>query len=202
MSDRAILALDIATVAGWAYGAPGSLPLSGTERWAPPSSSNGRVGAGMLIWLSDFLKVHHVDAIYFEAPFDPRIMAKKTNFNTTRILVGLPFLLETLLEAKGYSRVFEVSVSDVRKHFLGKDPRGDEGKRQVQLRCRQLGWKFNSADAADALAVWSFACAIESPKTSIATAPLFQPRNQSVARAAAEKAWPFSAFDEIEEIPE
>ena len=42
-----ILALDIATVTGWAFGAPGSVPRAGTIRWADVGSSNAAVGCGV-----------------------------------------------------------------------------------------------------------------------------------------------------------
>lgn len=201
MADMSILAMDIASQAGWAYGAPGTVPRAGTIRWAPPSSSNGKVGAGMVRWVLDFLRVNAVDAVYFEAPFDPRIMAGKTNFSTTRLLVGLPFLFEGLLEMKDIGRVREVTVADVRRHFLGSNPRGEEGKGRVQQRCRELGWRFDSPDAADALAVWSFACAVEAPKAAIATAPLFQTSAQAHRELVA-STWPdLSAFGDIEDIP-
>lgn len=198
MRERAILTLDIASTMGWAYGEPGAVPRAGTVRFAPPASANGVVGCGAMRWLSDFMKLNRVGAVYYEAPFDPRVMGNKTNFKTTRMLVGLPFLFDTLLEAKGISRVREVAVADARKHFLGRGVKGDEGKKLVQARCRQLGWSFDSPDAADALAVWSFACTAEEPKTGIATTPLFQPR--AGARPVAEDLPPF-AYDEIEDIP-
>ena len=202
-----ILALDIATVTGWAYGTPGSVPRLGTQRWAPPSSSNADVGCGVLRWASDFLKMNPVDVLYFEAPFDPRVMGKRTNFNTTRILVGLPFLIETLFAARNIATIREVPVAAVRKHFLGKNPRGEEGKKEVQRRCRQLGWRFDSDDAADAGAVWAYACAIEAPKAAIATAPLFgslpadAPHPQLSGRQLAAAVWAEQAFDNIEDIP-
>jgi len=195
-----ILALDIASQTGWAYGAPGELPRAGTIRFAPPSSSNGAVGRGLMRWFSDFLKLNAVDAIYFEAPFDPRKMGMKTNMNTSRMLLGLVFTLETLAEAKGIYRLRETEVRDVRKHFLGRNPTGDAGKVAVQARCRQLGWKFDSADAADALAVWSMACALEAPKSSIATTPLFQ-EPRAVAPTKAKPHARVGDLDDIEEIP-
>ena len=197
MKDGPILALDLATATGWAYGAPGSVPRSGTIRFASPGATCGEVGCGLMRWLSDFLAVCLVSKVYFEAPFDPRHMGNKTNFNTTRILVGIPFLLETLLDAKGIMHVREVTVGDVRKHFLGKDRRGDEGKTQVQAKCRTLGWDFDSADAADALAVWSFACAVEAPAVATATSPLFQ----SAFAAPSPRVRPSFGYDDIEDIP-
>lgn len=201
MAELSILAMDIASQAGWAYGAPGTVPRAGTVRWAPPSSSNGKVGAGMIRWVLDFLRMNPAEAVYFEAPFDPRIMARKTNFDTTRVLVGLPFLFESILNMKGVGRVREVTVGDARRHFLGRVRRDDDGKALVQQRCRELGWRFDSPDAADALAVWSFACAVEAPKAAIATTPLFQ-NDTEAHRQLVASTWPdLSAFGDIEDIP-
>lgn len=190
MSAPAILALDVATTSGWAYGRPGEVPRSGTIRFAPAGSTNARVGCGALRWFTDFLKLNPVDAVFYEAPFDPRHMGGKTNFSTTRTLVGLPFLIDTMCEAKGIARLREVTVGDARKHFLGRGVRGDKGKDEVQQRCAQLGWRFDSPDAADACAVWSFACAVIAPDASVATAPLFRPADV------------FSPARDIEDIPE
>lgn len=203
MGAEWILALDVATTTGWAYGQPGSVPRASTIRFAPEGADNGAVGCGAMRWLADFLKMNQVDAVYYEAPFDPRHMGDKTTFSTTRVLVGLPFLLDTLLSAKSI-KVREVLVADARKHFLGRGVRGEEGKKQVQARCRQLGWRFDSPDAADACAVWAFACGIENPKAAIATTPLFQSRNVATnpSRREIVGANPtLHLHDDVEEIP-
>ncbi|MFG1205606.1 hypothetical protein [Xanthobacter flavus] len=203
MGAEWILALDVATTTGWAYGRPGEVPRASTKQFAPEGSDNGAVGCGAMRWLADFLKMNQVDAVYYEAPFDPRHMGNKTTFSTTRVLVGLPFLLDTLLSAKSI-KVREVLVADARKHFLGRGVRGDEGKKQVQTRCRQLGWRFDSPDAADACAVWAFACGIENPKAAIATTPLFQPGNVATkpSRSGTVGTNPTRHLhDDIEEIP-
>lgn len=207
MSDPAnqrILALDIATQTGWAYGAPGEVPRAGTIVFGGQGSSLGKAGRGMMRWFSDFLKLFPTDTIYFEAPFDPRHMGMKTNMNTSRKLLGFAFMLEALAEAKGIFDISECEVKDVRKHFIGCNPKNDKGKELVQTRCRQLGWKFDSADAADALAVWSYACAIVAPKTAIATTPLFQPRAAGVipkAPTMGTKEALLRRLDDIEDIP-
>jgi len=170
--NGAILALDIATRTGWAYGKPGELPLSGSERLAPAGSSNGAVGRGLLRWLTDFTKVNAVAALYIEAPMNPQIMGGKTTFGTARMLIGLCFLAETVAEARGIYFIREANVQDVRKHFLGK-ARPKDKKREVMARCKALGWDHTDDNEADALALWAYACAVEAPRTGHATAPLF-----------------------------
>lgn len=184
-----ILALDIASRTGWAFGRPGEYPLSGSVRLAPPGASNGAIGRGMLRWLTDFITVSKPDILYYEVPLDPRHMGSKTTFKTARILLGLPFLVETIAEARGIYRLREAGVQDVRKHFCGT-PRPKDKKAAVLARCRQLRWDPVDDNAADALALWDFACAIEAPGVAIATAPLFQPAPEMEAEG-----------EEIEEIP-
>jgi hypothetical protein len=169
-----ILALDIATRTGWAYGQPGSLPRSGSVAFAPPGSNNGVVARGLILWLIDFLAVSPVSKLYYEVPLDPRFMGKKTNFNTARVLIGLPLVAEGICEMRGVYRRREVSVQDVRQHFLGVR-RPPDPKAAVMARCRQLRWNPVDHNAGDALALWDFACAVEEPGAGIATTPLFTP---------------------------
>lgn len=169
-----ILALDIATRTGFAFGRPGEFPRSGSVRLAPQGASNGMIGRGMLRWLTDFLAVNPVGALYYEVPLDPRHMGNKTNFATARVLLGLPFLVETIAEARGIFKLREAGVQDVRKHFVG-EARPKDKKAAVLARCRQLRWAPEDDNAGDALALWDFACAIEAPGTAIATTPLFTP---------------------------
>lgn len=171
---RPILSLDVATRMGWAFGSPGSFPRSGSEQLAPAGASNGTIGRGLLRWLADFITVSRPAMIYYEVPMDPRHMGGKTTFATARILLGLPFLVETIAEARGIFKLREAGVQDVRKHFCG-EARPRDKKAAVLARCRQLGWAPSDHNAADALALWDFACAIECPGAAIATTPLFQP---------------------------
>lgn len=170
--SKTILALDIATNLGFAFGEPGSIPESGSIRLAPSGSSNGTIGRGLLRWLTAFITEHAPSMIYYEVPLDPRHMGPKTTFATARILLGLPFLVETVAEARGIFKLREVGVQDVRGFFVGQR-RPKDKKEAVLARCRLLGWKPDDDNAADALAVWAFACAVEAPHASIETAPLF-----------------------------
>lgn len=172
IAKQSILALDIATRMGFAFGRPGETPVSGSIRLASGGSTNGAKGRGMTRWLIPFLREHKPDLIYYEVPIDPRHMGKKTTFATARILLGLPFLLETLAEEMGVFDLYEVGVQDVRKHFLGV-ARPKEKKAAVMARCRELGWPPVDDNAGDALALWDFACAHAAPSSSIASTPMF-----------------------------
>lgn len=174
-TDKTILALDIATCTGFAFGKPGQTPRSGSIRLAKTGASNGEIGQGMLTWLVDFITVNKPDMIYYEVPLDPRHMGKSTTFKTARILLGLPFLVETIAQARGIFKMREAGVQDVRKFFVGQ-ARPANKKEAVKARCRQLGWSAVDDNAADALGLWAFACAIEAPGSTIMTAPLFEPQ--------------------------
>ena len=174
MADApSILALDIATNLGWALGRPGERPAAGSLRVAPQGATEEEIGAGAARWLLDMLTVSPVDALYFEAPLDPRHMGKRTNFSTATVLIGLAFMLSTLAHMRGVARIRKVQVRDARKHFLGAHLRGEDGKAAVLRRCLDLGWagsgnaRFDD-NAADALAVWSFACADIEKRTGVA----------------------------------
>ena len=157
-NDGPILFLDIAGKLGWAYGRPGQVPRAGSVLLAKSGRSHGETGSAFLVWFTDLLKISDVAALYFEAPLDPRFLGPKTNLSTSRILLGLPFLLETIAHARSIYPVREVSIHDARKHFIGRSPRGDQGKKEVQTMCRSLRWDFADDNAADALCGWSFAC--------------------------------------------
>lgn len=156
MTPPLVLALDIATRTGWAAGRHGEAPRHGSIRLAPPGSSNGAIGCGLLRWMTDFLALERPDAVYYEVPIDPRHMGGGTRFATTRILVGLPFLAETIFEACGVFRVYEVGVQQVRKQFLG-EARPKNKKAAVISACHKRDWRPVDDNAADALAIWSFA---------------------------------------------
>lgn len=169
-----ILALDIASRTGWAFGRPGELPRAGSVRLAPPGSDIGLVGMGLIRWMRDFTQLEKVDALYIEAPVNPAFMRGKTSWETALMLISLFGIACATAEGLGIFRRRRANVQDVRRHFVGES-RPKDKKQAVIARCRQLGWKASDDNAADALALWSFACAIEAPRTEIATTPLFAP---------------------------
>src|SRR5262245_11951206 len=64
-----ILALDLATMTGWAYGALGDdVPTFGSLRFGSPSCSHQALFGSALRWLSELLKAQPVDLVVYEEP--------------------------------------------------------------------------------------------------------------------------------------
>lgn len=168
---RPILFLDLASTTGWAEGSPGERATCGSIRLAPPGSSPGAIGSGFMNFLVPRLQAFRPSLIVYESPF----IQNKMNANTTRVLWGLGFMTETIADRMGI-QVREANLNTIRKHMLGFVPRGSGVKEAVVAFVSRLGYEPQDDNAADALLGWLFACAIADPKSSIATAPLFQPR--------------------------
>lgn len=174
MSDGVILCLDLATRMGWACGVPGGTPRSGSVRLAPPGSDHGMIAAGFIKWLHDFNALEHPRAVFFEAPLNPFVMGGRSNFETVQVLLGLPFALRGVCSLLAIPRVEAAAISDIRKHFLGKQRlSGADAKRAVMAMCRNEGWEPADDNAADALALFSYASAQLKPKTALRVTPLF-----------------------------
>lgn len=164
-----ILALDIATSTGWAYGRPGETPRYGSQSWAAKAgetaADDGTVGAAATRWLHSFMTIDKPDLLIYEAPLGAGGRSSKgSSERTTRRLLGLTFLIETVGVLKGVpsSMICEANVQTVRKHFVGQ-ARPADGKAAVMARCRQLGWAPRTHDEGDALALWDFAGAVMVP---------------------------------------
>jgi hypothetical protein len=169
-----VLALDVATRTGWAYGAPGTVPRSGSLRFAREGASMAAVFVGCRRWLLDFLAVNpETKLVVFEAPAVPSIMAGHTSINAIRTLIGLTAIIEECLYGRGLD-VREARVSEVRSHFLGSNRfKRDAAKRATVDLCRSLGWSVVDENAADACALWSYQCSFLDPKTALRVSPLF-----------------------------
>jgi len=177
---KTILALDLATVMGWAQGRPGETPTSGFHRFAPPGSGRGAISAGAIKWYADWIKVSRPDLIYIEAPIAPSIMAGRTNMDALMILIGLCFTFEGLASTTGIWGTTLAAVHDVRGHFIGsRRMKSADAKRATVAKCQQLGWMGKSDrndNQADALALWSYACACVDPQAATRTEPMFLAR--------------------------
>ena len=175
MVNGSIIFLDLARQTGFCEGVPGEKPTSGTVRLAPSGSEPKAVYAGMMEFLVPRLRAFKYGMVSFEAPFDPRHM--KTNFNTARLLLGLPAIVEGVAHLTGHFNVREVRVDDVRKHLLGKRPAAGEAKKAVIARLRALGFDPADDNEADAIAGWLFVCAQVAPDRAPMTDPLFAGRS-------------------------
>lgn len=172
--DQTILAYDLATCTGWCEGVPGGEPRYGSIRFAPAGSSTAAIFGGAIKTFVERLQAFRPRVVVFEAPFAPSVMRGKTNANTARILLGLPAILEGCCYRLGVHDLREVSVGDVRQHFLGtRKLRSAEAKRAVIERCRALGFSPTDDNAADAIAVWHYASALIDPRSAARSTPLF-----------------------------
>jgi hypothetical protein len=168
-----VLALDLATKTGWAYGQPDSVPKSGSLRFAREGASMAAHLVGCRKWLRDFIAVNATRLVVFEAPLTPDLMRGRTNIATIRLLIGLAAVVEECLYGRGID-VREARVSDVRAHFLGSNHRKrDAAKLATKDVCTRLGWQAVDDNAADALALWSYQVSFIAPELAIRVSPLW-----------------------------
>ena len=171
-----VLALDLATTTGFAFGAPGSIPQCGHIRFASLGSSRAKVYRHFRSWLEQRWNVrnHQPDLIVFESPMQGMMLAGRTNIESLKMLGGLAEHLEEWCYEKVELR--EASVSQVRSHFIGKNMKSELAKRYTFQRCKQLGWPVETTDESDACALWDYQCCWLNPRLAVHTTPLFQPK--------------------------
>ncbi|WMT90120.1 hypothetical protein [Pelagibacterium sp. H642] len=159
-----VMALDVATVTGWAVGEIGSKPLSGALRFAGKGTAHPRLWLKAMIWMHDQLKIHRPDVVYMEAAINSASLEGKSNPTTFVLLNGLQAVLATAVESRLPVSAKTIKVNTVRKHFLGAgNIPGKVAKPMAKAKCIELGWVDDDAsfDRCDALAVWAAACEIE-----------------------------------------
>lgn len=163
-----ILSLDIARTTGWAFGRIGDRPKFGTQRLTPPGASHAEIFGAMIGWLVPTLQVFQPDVLVYEAPFPPQQMGGKTNFSTTRVLLGLPAIVEGVAYRVGGMQIREAAVGDVRASFIGtRRLKRDLAKKAVMAKCRELGFAVADDNAADAVALWFHAASLLCPDNFI-----------------------------------
>ena len=170
-----VLALDLATVTGWAYGAPGDVPTFGSIRFIKPGGSRAAAYRAFRAWLEGKWNVRDAqpDLIVYESS-NVQFMGGKTNIDTIKLLIGLAEHLEEW--AHNNIDLREASVSQVRSHFLGQNMKAAIAKPMTVERCRSLGWNVSNPDEADACALWDYQCCWLDPQVAVRSTPLFQRR--------------------------
>lgn len=162
-----ILALDIATRTGVAFGEAGAIPKAVTVDLGKAGSQPARQ-ARLLRLTRETIARFHPDLVVFEAAVGgPK---------TSHFLVGLTAIVVAQSTDLGLVPV-SLHRASVRKFFLGRDPKVSdfeglspahaklEIKRLVIARCHALGWEPADGDQADAMALWAFACATRAGMT-------------------------------------
>ncbi|UYO50307.1 hypothetical protein KQX64_06955 [Rhodopseudomonas palustris] len=146
--------------------------MYGTVKLGNDSTSRARILRECRDWLKAFLTVNHTRLVVFEAPMTPDQLHGHTNINSIRQQIGLSETVDELLFDKFDVR--EAKVTDVRRFFLGTTRmKREDAKARTTYQCRRLGWKPCDDNAADALALWSYQCAIMSPERSVKLLPLW-----------------------------
>lgn len=167
-----ILALDLATAFGAAWGPLGGPPRVTSGRFAGSGAKHAHVGAEAVRWLNGFLAINPPSHVFIERPHLASIARGHTGFDVIYRLLGLAFTVQAVAYLRGVPDTRLVKVEDVRKHFLGTAGlKGDEAKRWTQRRCAELGWEHKNADEADALAIWSYGCEQIRPGSGQAALP-------------------------------
>lgn len=154
-----ILALDIARNTGFALGSSGGKPVS----WSVDlGEAHERRFSKALEVTAKLIADHKPDLIAIENMVG---RAKTPHVNVQ--IIGC---VRGVAANRGVPVVM-CEVPTVRKHFLGHNPtkRDFPGlgpsqarkaiKQLVMDRCRLLGWEAPDDDAADAVAIWDYACA-------------------------------------------
>lgn len=175
-----ILALDLATRTGWARGRVNELPWSGSVGFGIDANGEKRTDAAVFGAAVDWIMAQFEqgeplpDLLIIEDMLSPLAMKNATSRAVRDRLAGLHGIMKGMASRYGVGEIAIASVGDVRAHFIGdRSLQRDAAKRAVMERCKMLGWECKDDNAADALAVWSFACATIDPAWGLQVSPLF-----------------------------
>jgi crossover junction endodeoxyribonuclease RuvC len=153
MSDKGgILALDLSTRTGWAYGLPGAVPVTGV--WMLPSYAidPGRCLAALGNEFADAIWLHQPTQVWVEAPLS---LSGQTHANTAMQQFQLDgVVLETCYRWERPVR--RAHAGTVRKAVLGRG--NNVSKDDVVAWAVARGIAVADHNAADAAMLWAHAC--------------------------------------------
>tara|TARA_R110000868_G_scaffold237132_9_gene491631 strand:- start:37097 stop:37624 length:528 start_codon:yes stop_codon:yes gene_type:complete len=171
-----IMAFDIATHTGVAFGHAGKTPRATTFDLSKRGNSDAARFAKAIQLTRHLLEKYEPDQVFYEAAIGgPKASA---------FLIGLAACVTGTAADMGV-KVQEARIASVRKHFLGKhltardfktlDAKGARAaiKQAVIARCNQIGWQPRTDDEADAMAIWDFGCASLRAAQSVPVGGLF-----------------------------
>jgi len=160
-----VWAIDLSSrSAGFAYGVPGDKP----RLWTVDFMRDGDLHdfyANLTAYAATFLRDNPVKLAAIEEPVAPAAAMGHTNHNTTMMTIPGFAIVVGVVKCKKIPYQ-PVRVETWRKHFIGTGrlthikkaaERRKEGKRLAVQRCRQLGWKVENDDEADAAGIWDWA---------------------------------------------
>lgn len=159
-----IMALDLGINTGYAVGAPGNKPRSGSVRLKRRDEPRTVSWRNIACFLRDQIQYERPDLVVYEAALDPIAMRELGNSAVTVVITwGHVAAVEAICGPLGI-RTEPVNVQSVRRHFTGRARWGerDAAKRAVVERCWTLGYfgrDCRDDNRADACATFDFACA-------------------------------------------
>lgn len=159
-----IFSLDLAVHAGYAIGAPGERPRSGSVILKKPNEHRAIAFANLFRFLNEHWSEERPSLVVKEAPLPLQAFRSLGNAAfTVRVTHGLHAIVE------GMCAMFAIRFEDmpdatVRRHFIGKANCGNRAatKAAIVQRCHLLGYMPKDCrddNRADALATWDYAAA-------------------------------------------
>lgn len=161
MAPLIVVALDIATQTGIAVGSPGGKPKAWSVDLGKGRGEDARFSKALVL-THELIERYRPDLIAVEAAIGGKF--------ASAFLIGVVACVRGVAANRGVP-VRSYTSGSVRKHFLGralakrdfpslKPAAATKAiKGEVIARCRLLGWEVADDNAADACALWDFACA-------------------------------------------
>lgn len=174
-----ILALDLATRFGWAFGIPGVKPISGSGYFthnlrAKPAdlgTNHPRLFANVQRFFELVAEEWEPTHVVWEQPIPPHSMPRGASSNDTFIVLhGIPANMVGTFFRYGVREYHSPTVHQVRYYFLGRKSKGREkDKGDVWNKSCALDWiaredRGVDHDRSDALCVWAWAEFVIAPK--------------------------------------
>jgi Holliday junction resolvasome RuvABC endonuclease subunit len=151
-----LLAFDLATNTGVAFGPAGSVPTCQTVRLGEAGDHHSARFSQALHLTHTLIADLRPDLIVVEQP-----IAAGAKGGADRILMAAGLRACVMGVARLRSvRIREYAVATVRKHFIGDAKlKRTEAKSAVIAECLRRGWSVQNDNEADAAALWDLACA-------------------------------------------
>jgi hypothetical protein len=134
-----VMALNLASVSGWAVGEPGQRPAHGSIRFAAPGASHEAIFANAALWIKQKIVDFKPSLIVWEAPLPASFRRGKTTTDVTAILFGLPAIVGAVAYQREVYDIRKAETRDVRMHFIGCNPKRAKAKPLVMRQCRAMG---------------------------------------------------------------
>lgn len=154
MTGFSTLALDLATVTGWAVHSTGMhRPFLGSLRLGGEAQKVGAPALALWQFLNDQHRLHQFTHCVFEAQH----VSAKMNIDTVYKLIALGGVVEMFCEA-AQIRCYKVHIGEWRKHFIGKGTglSRPEAKARCIAECEKFGWDTVDDNAAEACGILDF----------------------------------------------